>query len=211
MEEAADLYRGHEISCHGKNHYSLERIPRHCVLQQIIEDRQALESLAGYPVRGLSYPNGAFNSEILPILAGAGIVYSRTTVSTGRFSLPDDWLRWNPTCHHNDDLAGKAERFKTLKSPLSVFYVWGHSYEFERQHNWELIEDFCRGISAQEDTWYATNIEIYDYIQAARGLQFSADGRLVFNPSCCPVWLGMHGGGVREIASGNLIDLAVEK
>lgn len=210
LEDAADLYRGHEISCHGKNHYSLDRIPPSCVLQQILEDRQALEMVAGYPVRGLSYPNGAYNSAILPLLASAGIVYSRTTVSSGRFCLPEDWLRWNPTCHHNDDLAGKGERFKALKSPLSVFYVWGHSYEFERQNNWQLIEEFCQSIGGQEDIWYATNIEIYDYIQSVRRLQFSADGRLVFNPSCCAVWLNVQG-DAREIASGILLDLTSAK
>jgi len=209
LAEAGVLYRGHEISCHGKNHYSLDRIPQHCVLQQLLEDRLALEKLAGYPVRGLSYPNGAYNSQILPLLSSAGIVYSRTTLSTGRFGLPDDWLCWHPTCHHNDDLAGRGERFKAQKSGLSVFYVWGHSYEFERQNNWELIETFCRDISGQEDIWYATNIEIYDYIQAARNLQFSADGTLVFNPGCRSVWLNFQG-DIRQIAGGVLLNLTKE-
>ncbi|MFA6930687.1 MAG: polysaccharide deacetylase family protein [Lentisphaeria bacterium] len=207
LEDAAVLYQGHEVSCHSKNHFSLDRIPGICVLQQLLEDRQKLESLVGYPVRGLSYPNGAFNTEILPRLSNVGIVYSRTTISTGHFALPDDWLRWNPTCHHNDDLAGKAERFKALKSALNVFYVWGHSYEFERQKTWERIEGFCHDISGQQDIWYATNIEIYDYMQAARNLQFSADGTLVFNPSCRSVWLNVQG-VIREIPGGQLEKLS---
>ncbi len=207
LSDAAELYRGHEISCHGKNHYSLDRIPPHCVLQQILEDRQVLEKVAGYPVRGLSYPNGGFNSGILSLLSSAGIIYSRTTVSTGRYGLPDDWLCWHPTCHHNDDLSGRGGRFKMLKSGLSVFYVWGHSYEFERQNNWGLIEDFCGDMSGQEDVWHATNIEIYDYIHAARHLQFSADGTLVFNPGCRSVWLNFQG-DIREISGGLLVNLA---
>ncbi|MFR7459485.1 MAG: hypothetical protein ACLUW8_01000 [Subdoligranulum sp.] len=29
-----------------------------------------------------------------------GIQYSRTVESTGSFALPQELLRWKPTCHH---------------------------------------------------------------------------------------------------------------
>ena len=43
------------------------------VVSQILEDRRNLEAAVGYPVRGLSYPNGSYNEEIVKILPALGI------------------------------------------------------------------------------------------------------------------------------------------
>ena len=51
------------------------------------------------------------------------------------------------------------------------------------------MEDFCKLIGGREDIWYATNIEIVDYMEAADRLQYSADGTFVYNPSAQTVWL----------------------
>ena len=63
------------------------------------------------------------------------------------------------------------------------FYLWGHSYEFEACKNWNVIEEFAEKVSGKPDIWYATNIEIYDYVTAFRSLVFSADGTRVYNPT----------------------------
>jgi hypothetical protein len=54
--------------------------------------------------------------------------------------------------------------------------------------------------------WYATNIEIMDYIKAVRGLRFSVDCRIVSNPSATPVWIGVDGGPVK-IGAGQTVKL----
>ena len=56
QSEWADLYQGHEISCHTVLHPTIERCPVEQVALQVLEDRRNLERSAGYPVRGLSYP-----------------------------------------------------------------------------------------------------------------------------------------------------------
>ncbi len=191
--EIAELYRGHEISCHSSTHPFLERTPEINILNQIVEDRKILEKCATYPVRGMSYPYGTHSTKVREICAAAGIVYSRTTASTGNFGLPDNWLQWHPTCHHSHDVLAKSEVFKASKYDFALFYVWGHSYEFDRNNNWELIEDFCQSIAFNDDIWYATNIEIYDYVEALRRLEFSVSGDIVRNPSFMPVWLKVEG------------------
>ena len=45
----------------------------------------------------------------------------------------------------------------------------------------------------QPDVWYATNIEIYDYVSAYRSLVFSADGSTVYNPTLLTVWFTEDG------------------
>lgn len=119
LRDARALYHGHEISCHSKNHPTLTRVPPICAINQLLEDRLELERIAGYPVRGFSYPNGAWSTELLPLLQAAGIVYARTTISTGTFALPDQWLTWHPTCHHNDNLHERTENFCIATVALS--------------------------------------------------------------------------------------------
>ena len=72
-------------------------------------------------------------------------------------------------------------------------YVWGHSYEFTNNDNWDVIERFASLAGGRDDIWYATNIEIVDYMDAARRIIFSADHSLVSNPSAMDVWLSVDG------------------
>ena len=44
-------------------------------------------------------------------------------------------------------------------------------------------------MGGHEDIWYATNMEIYDYVEAYRQLVLSADGTLAYNPTAKTVWL----------------------
>jgi peptidoglycan/xylan/chitin deacetylase (PgdA/CDA1 family) len=206
--EIKELFTGHEISAHTVNHPYLTLIPNQAVAGEILDDRRNLETLVGYPVRGLSYPFGAINEEVLRTLPGFGIEYSRTVNSHGDFRLPDNFLLWHPTCHHDSGLAQKAKEFKNMPpwSQMPLLYVWGHSFEFERNNNWGDMEEFCKVVSGDEDVWYATNIEIKDYVTAMRELKFSVDGRIVQNPSALPVWIRVGGEAV-EIGPGQRVSL----
>ena len=189
-EEVATLYAGHEVSAHSLTHPFLERVSTAEVVSEMLEDRRVLEKACGYPVRGMSYPMGTYNDEVLKVLPTLGIRYARTTKATRKLDLPNSFLEWHPTCHHNDEaLFELLEKFKNNKYPMPMLYVWGHSYEFDRNENWERIEQFCEQASGIEDCWYATNIEIYDYVMALRALEFSADRDMVYNPTATDVWI----------------------
>ena len=58
------------------------------------------------------------------------------------------------------------ERYKNLQTEeLSLLYIWGHSYEFDVDNNWEYIEQCLQLISGQNDIWYCTNGEYYEWIK----------------------------------------------
>lgn len=191
--EIKELYKGHEVSVHTVTHPFLTQIPTEQVIREITDDRKNLEALTGYPVRGMSYPFGDYNEDLLKILPALGIEYSRTVNSTRSFGLPSNFLTWNPTCHHNDNLLERCKEFNrpTPWETLKLFYVWGHSFEFDREKNWDLIKEFCKAVSFDETVWYATNIEIMDYIKALKNLKFSADRKIVCNPSAIDVWISV--------------------
>ncbi|WP_432422490.1 polysaccharide deacetylase family protein [Thermoanaerobacterium thermosaccharolyticum] len=207
-EEIKELYKGHEVAVHSLDHPYLTLIPSEELVYQIMEDRRNLESLVGYQVRGMAYPYGDYNDTLLNSLVAFGIEYSRTVRSTKSFRIPNNFLEWHPTCHHDQDVIEKLKEFKSLKEweQMPLFYVWGHSFEFERNDNWELIEEFCKMASFDETVWYATNIEIMDYINALKSLKFSADGSMVYNPSAIPVWIAVDDEPVK-IDSGEKINL----
>jgi len=71
--------------------------------------------------------------------------------------------------------------------------LWGHSYEFDANKNWNIIEEFARYIGGKDDVWYATNGEIYDYCEAFKRLRFSVDGNTVYNPSAIDVFIFNYG------------------
>lgn len=195
QSEYSQLYKGHEISCHTVLHPTISRCPIEQVALQVLCDRKNLEKEAGYPVRGMSYPNGSYSPEIVRLLPSLGIEYSRVVGDTHAFGIPEDFLTWKATCHHNHNLLQNADNFLALHKQqyLYMLYVWGHSYEFRLDNNWELMEQFCQRVSGNEDIWYATNIEIVDYMAAAKRLKISINADCVYNPSACSVFISIDG------------------
>lgn len=194
-EEVKTLYRGFEVASHTCTHPTMGRTPSAENIREVLKDREKLEELCGYPVRGFSYPNGVYDSSLFDLLKLCGISYARVTGSTGRFDLPDNYMAWKPTCHHDHGLLELTEKFirTDYDQRLMLFYVWGHSYEFELNHNWGLIEEFAEKVGHRDDIWYATNGEIQSYLACARSLVFFADMRGAFNPTATDVWLNVDG------------------
>lgn len=207
-EEVSQLYQGFEVATHASKHTAL--VPCSVsALTEILEDRKVFENLVPYFVRGHAYPFGMYDKNVMEMLKTAGILYARTVKSTHSFELPDDFLEWNPTCHHSDpDLMELIKQFcekDALFGQPQLFYLWGHAYEFDADQNWNVIEDFLSYVSGyNSEIWMASNIEIVDYITAFRGLVYSADGSQIYNPSVHTVWLEWFD-GIYEIPPGGTV------
>ena len=189
-EDIKGLYAGHEIACHGEFHPTFDQIPRTELMREVWHDREKLEAATDSVITGLAYPNGSFSPAVMDILRHAGIEYARTTVACKKLRyMPEDFLAWHPTCHYRDALEFVDDVLcETRPLPL-LFYIWGHSYEFDRGvKNWQFMEYLAARLGGRDDIWYATNIEICRYLKAVRALQFSTDGRRVYNPSAETVW-----------------------
>ena len=177
---------GMEVAVHSLTHPHLEQLPAGMCAYEIVQDRVNLEEDFERLIKGMAYPFGTTSDAVVETLKQCGIVYARTVESTGKFDIPTDWLRLPATCRHADpklmELAQKFVEEDRKKAP-GLFYLWGHSYEFERDDNWYIIEEFAEYIGNREEIWYATNGEIYEYIYAYNQLRFSANGKKVYNPT----------------------------
>ncbi len=201
LRQAQALYTksGQEIAIHSLTHPHLPQLPQEQLMYELIKDRELLEQQYGILARGMAYPYGAFDDRVVGAVKSAGIAYARTVISTENFNIPQDFLRLPATCHHNNPrLMELAQRF-VEQSPTHepwLFYLWGHSYEFEAKDNWQMIEEFAAFIGGKDDVWYATNIDIVDYIHAYRALQSSVDGARLYNPSALTVHVLCRGKAV---------------
>ena len=211
LSEAKELYigSGHEVAVHTLTHPFLERLKPDEVLTEVLEDRRNIEAQYGVVARGMAYPFGTYSEEVIELLAKCGIAYSRTTKSTMNFKFPENWLALHPTCHHREPtLMEMAKKFAETKSKYPsenwLFYVWGYSYEFDNNDNWNVIEEFAEYIGGRDDIWYATNIEIYDYVKAYENLQTSVDKKIVHNPTATDVWF-LQGGKTYCAKAGETI------
>lgn len=204
-ERVRALYQGHEVATHCLTHPTIARCPLVEAAYEILEDRKGLEGLTGGLVRGHAYPNGSYSPEIRALFRQLGIAYGRVVEARADYELPKDPMEWHPTCHHNDpELMEKAAFFAEFgkRQYLKLMYVWGHSYEFTNNDNWDVIEDFCRLAGGRDDIWYATNIQIVDYMDVARMAQFAADGSFVYNPCAQSLWVCVDDEQIVEIRGG---------
>lgn len=200
------LSKGHEIAVHGACHRAPGKHRPIQGIKDVLDNRLYLEEIYDTIIRGMAYPDKGVRAildftsykTIKEYLTNLDIVYSRTLGGDNdSFDLPVDWHQWMPTAHHtNPEIFNYIDKFlewNVSERYVSVrdsklFYIWGHSVEFERNDNWDLVDKICGKLGGHEDVWYATNIEIYDYVKAYNSLVYSADATRIYNPTLYTIW-----------------------
>jgi peptidoglycan/xylan/chitin deacetylase (PgdA/CDA1 family) len=164
--ELRAIYEGHEVAAHTLTHPFLPHCEDAEVVRQVEEDRLKLSEICGYEVVGMAYPCGGANHdkrvETL-VREHTGIRYARTIEASGDFAPQNDLFCFYPTVYHidTDEMFALGERFLALEPETpALFYVWGHSYEFDAWNFWDRFEEFCRMMSGKEDIFYGTNKEV---------------------------------------------------
>jgi peptidoglycan-N-acetylglucosamine deacetylase len=194
--EVKSVYAGHEVSGHSKTHPYLDSMNQTQLEQEILDDKKALEALVGYPVRGLSYPFGSYSQLLLSLLPGWGFVYGRVVPATNDFRLPNDLLLWRGSCHHSGASTLGAKLLTYATPEMALLFVWGHSWELDgnaENNSWQYMEDFCKTMGKKSDIWYATAIEVADYLRAVQAAELSLTGEDITNPSELSIWVKKQG------------------
>lgn len=208
-DEVASLYAGHEVSTHSVTHPYLDSLSTDEIATEIDFDRTVLSQISGGDVRGHAYPFGAYNSAVIEVIHRLGIAYARTASPTSRFILPSDPLAWNPTCHHSA-ASSLADSFLAMPdSTLAVFFIYGHSYELDAEestNSWAYLESLAQRLGGRSDIWYATAIEVADYVLAMRSVQSSLAEDKLYNPSATDLWWCAR--QVVRTAAGEALDVS---
>ncbi len=160
------IYQGHEVAVHSLTHPTLNTCSDAEVIRQVEQDRLNLSELVGYEVVGMAYPNHARDHEHVAdvIRQYTGVKYARVTDSTYNFDIQEDLYLFKPTmCDVSDidKLFEMGQKFLGLKPDApQIFYIWGHSFEFDVRDAWSIIDEFCKLISNRDDIFYGTNKEV---------------------------------------------------
>ena len=182
-----------EIAMHTVHHTQLNAVPGSVAAAEVLLDRIALEKIFDRPVHGLGYPVSQYPDALFPMFRQLGVFYARGGDATKEFELPDNFMKWMPTCRHaSPDLPDVCDAFLAKQICYTgpfVFMLMGHSYEFENSGNWYVMENFLKKMRGHDFIWYATCLEIYECRRNFERLEFSADGKRVYNPSAAEVWV----------------------
>lgn len=212
--KVAALYSesGMEIAMHGFNHEYTAGCTGSDIVKEYADDKIYLEKRFSQIIRGGAYAFGIYTDDIVNVLKMLGLSYFRTTKNSESFDLPTDWLRLAPTCKHTSkNLFDLLDNFlkqnpnNTYSAQPLLFYLWGHSYEFEDNGNWEIIEEFGKKVCNEKNIWHVTNAQLYDYVKAYNDLIFSSDGNMVINNSCLDVYLWLNRRNVVVKAGGSSV------
>ena len=204
---------GHEVAVHGAMH----RAP--CFtkpvegIKDVLDCRIELEEKYDRIIRGMAYPdagvnrfqNGVDYDTVRDYLKDLDIAYARVLAGDNNaFNLPSDFYRWMPNAHHdNPKLLDWIDEFLAIENNKPgiylgrrfprLLYIWGHSYEFDQKNNWDRMELITDKLADKDDIWYATNIEICDYIKAYHLLRTNAVGSIMYNPTQTKLWVDIDG------------------
>jgi peptidoglycan/xylan/chitin deacetylase (PgdA/CDA1 family) len=219
------LSKGHEIAVHGAFHRANGNTRPIEGIRDVLDCRLELEEKCGMIIRGMAYPDSGIRlmgrlgsyEKIKNYLVELDIAYARSLGGDNNsFMLPTDFHAWIPTAHHNNpQIFEYIDEFLNIDISPSAYharrisrlmYIWGHSFEFDKRDNWDHIEEICKRLSNNGEIWYATNIEICDYVEAYNRLRYSADGHLVYNPTLYTLWMDVDS-KLYKIESGQTIHI----
>lgn len=193
LDEIEKLYFGHEIASHSLYHFHLENLSYEDNWYQISKDINNLENIFNIKINGFVYPFGKYSLDTINVLKENKIFYARTTKSSYKFNVDiNNLLEYNPTCSHSDiKLKDIAIEFLKTDIELALFYVWGHSYEFENNKNWDVLRMLLEILKDDNNIAYLTNYEAFSYVAEAKKVEIN--DKYIINNSEIDIYLKIDG------------------
>jgi len=182
--EVRDISCDFEIGAHTLTHRSLPTISAEEAEREVVGSKTVLEQMTGKAVNTFCYPRGDYTELHVKLVMAAGYRYART-VTRYTFDMNNPYKAGTSLHIYNHrfgfDLWHTARfvRFRPIKvwrclewgmlgramfdyvlEEGGIFHIWGHSWEIDKNNDWERLEDFFRYISAHPRVKYATNGEL---------------------------------------------------
>ena len=171
--------------------------------------RAELEAIFGKgSVRSYVWPCGyQENKEVNAAMRKEGYQSMRITgcvKDTTGFAFPRDRQEWS----YNADYTCLAEVSKAYgdypdDGTLKFFCFGVHSHDFERNHCWNLLEDFCRDFGNRPNSFYYASVgELFDYEDAVGSIIIT--DAAIQNPSPIDLYIKIEGERIKLPAGGEI-------
>jgi peptidoglycan/xylan/chitin deacetylase (PgdA/CDA1 family) len=171
-----------EIGAHTMTHPSLTMVSDEVAKEEIVHSKNYLESVLNKKVNSFCYPRGSYYKKHKSIVKDAGFKVARTVKryaeDTGKdeYEIPTTVQAYR---HFSDakKILKEVGPSKFVKSYLNwdvlsttmfdkvlkkggVFHLWGHSWEIEKNNDWNRLEKVLQYISNHPKVKYVTNFEL---------------------------------------------------
>ena len=174
LEQARHLYDGYEVAGHTLTHPDLDTLTREQVIHEIEDDRVQLEEITGQKLYGIGFPGmNRFNDMVLDIVKNeTPFIYARTAEFTYGFGMPTakELLRWAPTTFIIDEWEKGSELTDAFEAAEPkedmLFFLVGHTYEFDICENWDWIESYLGRLADMKDVIITTSADVALYVRS---------------------------------------------
>lgn len=178
-ENIKNLSRNYEVGAHTMTHPKLSEIDDMTAQKEIISSKKALEDIVGKPVTSFCYPSGDYQKKHTEMVRNAGFSLARTVkrfsteIGKNPFETPTTIHAYK---HWSDILpilkeAGPAKfinhylnwdelaiaLFDKVFANGGVFHLWGHSWEIEKNGDWNRLENVLKHIANRPTVNYVPN------------------------------------------------------
>lgn len=168
-QELADgVYSGFDVAVHTLNHPSLKAYDSQParLKKEINLDAFNIYRYTGVCPLGMAWPGGdtEYTDKTVELVEKyTDMGFARAVTPTCSFSLPEYFLKWQPTCSITDeDVLKYAEDFLNAECTGDMlFYVWGHGYELDRYDAYDTLEQLIKMMSEDENVVCVSNSEFY--------------------------------------------------
>jgi peptidoglycan/xylan/chitin deacetylase (PgdA/CDA1 family) len=186
-DEIREISKHHEIGAHTLTHPDLISISINEAVKEIKGSKLYLERILEYDVDMFCYPKGKYNQKIKELVKKIGFLGARTCESR-IFEFPKDPYEWGITLHSSNGsplttlkicvktgISVKAYMDWELRAKLlfdqfvnkgGIYHLWGHSWEIERNNEWQKLERVLQYISNKPYVKYMTNGEIIKLLKS---------------------------------------------
>lgn len=182
-EQIIELSKDFEIGAHTMTHPRLNKITPEEAEKEIKESKAYLEKLINKTVDSFCYPGGNYRQIHIKQVERAGFRLARTikvykfNLGINRFKMPTGfhayqhfhpwyfapYANYNPfkMTHYyfNWDILA-IDVFKTVMQIGGIFHLWGHSWEVDKNNDWQRLERVLEYISNRQNVDYLQNKDL---------------------------------------------------
>lgn len=159
LTDLVAVYAGFTIANHSMTHPWPSRIPLAVWRHEVFDARAMLQDAFQQPVLGFAYPFGDMTDDAVEVVRSAGHVYARTCEARTPCFPPADPMRMPADCHHQEP--SFWDRYERAKATGTVFYFWGHSWEFSDEDRWAAFDRTLARIAADPDACFTDLPELF--------------------------------------------------
>ena len=119
------------------------------IAAEMQNDVDKIRTLVGVKPIGCAYPGGDnyLNNHVIDVIKNnTTLKYGRLTSNTLSFDLPEDFMRWKPTCSvYDGTMTDCLNRLISQEAESDLLlYVWDHPWNIEHYGKWTAFENFCK-------------------------------------------------------------------